>query len=197
MVTMTFAENHRTFTGCDVKAMACMLEGMGIDAVGINCSLGPKEIYPIAEELARYTSLPLVVKPNAGMPDPLTGAFKVSADEFAEAMTPFAGIGVQFVGGCCGTNPDYIRKLRRTFESLDRSPRSYVPVSVFCSATRTIPLDRVRIVGEDINAGKEPVGKALIGNDFSYIEEQAVRKRRTAPISSINVASRASTKRKP
>jgi len=175
MVTMTFEENHRTYTGCDVKAMAITLEGLGVDAIGINCSLGPKEIYPIAKELARFTSLPLVIKPNAGLPDPHTGAFSVDPDKFVREMTVFAELGVQFFGGCCGTNPGYIGKLREKFNLLERSSRNYSPLTSFCSQTKVVSLDGVRIVGENINpTGKKLIREALLNGDLSYIEEQAV-----------------------
>lgn len=175
IVTMTFGENHRTYTGCDVKAMACMLEGMGVEAVGINCSLGPKEVYPIAKELAQFTPLPLIIKPNAGLPDPLTGSFCVGPDEFAEEMAVFAGLGVQFVGGCCGTSPEYIKNLKSKFDCLERYERKHVPVTRFCSQTKVVSLDKVLIVGERINpTGKPVIRDALLTGDLSSIGSQAV-----------------------
>ena len=108
LVTMTFEESGRTFTGCSAAAMAMTLEGLGADAIGINCSLGPKELYPVAEEICRWTNLPVIVKPNAGLPDPVTGEFSVKPKEFAEALAEMTGIGVRIFGGCCGTTPEFI-----------------------------------------------------------------------------------------
>lgn len=90
LCTMTFEQNRRTFTGCTVSAMALTLEGLGVDAVGVNCSLGPDELYPVVEELSRWTSLPIIVKPNAGLPDPETNAYDVTPQDFAKAWS-----------GCC------------------------------------------------------------------------------------------------
>lgn len=174
-VTMTFDENGRTFTGCDVRAMACTLQGMGVDAVGVNCSLGPKEIYPIVTELARYTSLPIIVKPNAGLPDPTTGEFNVGSDEFAEEMVRFSELGVQIVGGCCGTNPSYISELKKRFENIRRGSQNSQLVTSFCSSTNVVSLDKFCIIGESINpTGKKQVEEALKSGDMTYIEELAV-----------------------
>ena len=84
--TMTFEENMRTFTGCCIPSMAMTLEGLGVDAIGINCSLGPRELLPLVEELRKHTSLPLIVKPNAGLPDPETNLYDVTPEQFGEQM---------------------------------------------------------------------------------------------------------------
>ncbi|MCM1468288.1 MAG: homocysteine S-methyltransferase family protein, partial [Alistipes sp.] len=102
--TMTFEENKRTFTGCGISSMALTLEGLGVDAVGINCSLGPKELLPVVEELSRWTTLPIVVKPNAGLPDPVTNQYNVTPEEFASYVEEMLPYGVKVLGGCCGTN---------------------------------------------------------------------------------------------
>ncbi len=117
ITTMSFEKNHRTFTGCSLEAMAVTLEGLGADALGINCSLGPEEILPMARKLASYTSLPLAFKPNAGLPDPKTGLYSVYPKEFAEIMNRFADCGMKLAGGCCGTSPDYISAMSEIFAS--------------------------------------------------------------------------------
>ncbi|MDR2559772.1 MAG: homocysteine S-methyltransferase family protein [Oscillospiraceae bacterium] len=109
--SMTFEQNGRTFTGTPAACMAATLEGLGADALGINCSLGPVELKPLVRELLNCTSLPVMVKPNAGLPCPETGEFKLSAQEFAETMAEFARLGVKILGGCCGTAPEFIRQL--------------------------------------------------------------------------------------
>ena len=111
-VTMSFEANGRTFTGCEVPAAALTLEGLGIDAIGVNCSLGPKELLPIIEEISHWTHLPLVAKANAGLPDPMTNEYNVDADEFAETAVRFADMGGKILGGCCGTSPEYISALK-------------------------------------------------------------------------------------
>ena len=114
--TMTFQRSGHTLTGVTVEEMARALSEDGASAVGLNCSLGPVEALPLAEALREATDKPLIVKPNAGMPDPVTGAYPMDAAAFAEAMAPILGLGVQYAGGCCGTNPDYIRNLARYAE---------------------------------------------------------------------------------
>lgn len=115
-VTMTFQKNGRTLTGVTVEQMAEALEEAGADAVGLNCSLGPVEALPLARALREATDLPLIVKPNAGMPDPVTGAYPLDAAAFAEAMIPILKLGTAYAGGCCGTDPEYIRMLARSIE---------------------------------------------------------------------------------
>ena len=114
--SMTFESGGRTFLGCQAGAAAMTLSGLGVSAVGVNCSLGPREVEPILREMREYTDLPLILKPNAGLPDPATGAYPMDAAAFAEAMAPILRLGVQYAGGCCGTDPDYIRELARLAE---------------------------------------------------------------------------------
>ena len=129
-VMMTFDKSGRTFTGCRPESFAITAETLGATAIGINCSLGPGEIFPIAEKLVKSTSLPVIVKPNAGLPNSLTGGYDIGPEEFARQMAPFASLGVKIVGGCCGTSSDYIKELKKTFSGLkpaaverDLSPR--------------------------------------------------------------------------
>lgn len=110
-VTMSFESSGRTFTGTTVAAMALTLTGLKVDALGINCSLGPRELVPLVRELRQWTDLPLIVKPNAGLPDPATGEYGMGAEEFGQCMAEFPKLGASIFGGCCGTNPDFIRAL--------------------------------------------------------------------------------------
>ena len=110
-VTMSFEESGRTFTGCTVASMAHTLEGLGADAVGINCSLGPAELLPLVKELRENTTLPIIVKPNAGLPDPVDGHYDLNASDFAAAVLPLLSAGASIAGGCCGTDPEYLRAL--------------------------------------------------------------------------------------
>ncbi len=175
LCTMTFTENGRTFTGCPVSAAAITLEGLGADAVGINCSLGPREILPIMQELAKWTKLPLIMKANAGLPDPVTGGYDVTAEEFAEYMSDFADCGVQFFGGCCGTDPDFIRAIRKQLQNVHRASRSVSPIHAVCSGTRTVVLDMPCVIGERINpTGKKRMKQALLDQDFDYLCSEAI-----------------------
>ena len=173
--TMTFEENMRTFTGVSVSSMALTLEGLGIDAIGVNCSLGPKELYPVVEEMCKWTNLPVVVKPNAGLPDPVTNEYNCSPEEFAQYAEKLLPLGVKILGGCCGTDPDYIRALcsmleNKTHIKVDKT----IPCAV-CSPTATVVIDRPRIIGERINpTGKKRFKEALASNDIGYILGQAI-----------------------
>ena len=175
IVTMTFTENGRTFTGCPVSAAAMTLEGLGASAIGINCSLGPKEILPMIQEMARWTTLPLIAKANAGLPDPVTGEYYLTPEEFADLMPAFAESGVQFFGGCCGTTPDFIRAIRQKLNLLHRGRRCFPRQAAVCSGTRTVLLDMPRIIGERINpTGKKRMKQALLDGDFDYLRGEAI-----------------------
>ena len=175
LVTMTFTENGRTFTGCPISAAAMTLEGLGAAAIGINCSLGPKEILPMMQEMAKWTRLPLVAKPNAGLPDPVTGEYYLTPEDFAAYMPQFAECGVQFFGGCCGSTPDFIRAVRAKLNNLRRGRRSVQKPAAVCSGTRTVLLDMPRIIGERINpTGKKRMKQALLDRDFNYLRGEAI-----------------------
>ncbi|MBR3679267.1 MAG: homocysteine S-methyltransferase family protein [Oscillospiraceae bacterium] len=189
LCTMTFMENGRTFTGCPISAAALTLEGLGVDAIGINCSLGPKEVLPLMEMLSRWTTLPLIAKPNAGLPDPVTGDYHVSPEDFAEVLSEYAALGVQIMGGCCGTTPEYIRALKNALTDRKRSriPRE-LPRAV-CSGTRTVLLDMPRVIGERINpTGKKRMKEALLSGDMDYLRGEAIAQTESgADILDVNV----------
>lgn len=190
IVTMTFEENGRTFTGCSAAAMAITMEGLGADAIGVNCSLGPKELYPVAEEICKWTNLPVIVKPNAGLPDPVTGEFLVEPAEFAESLVDFAKLGVRIFGGCCGTTPKHMKAAYEKLDSMELSevPLKDIPAAV-CSATSVVTITEPRMIGERINpTGKKRFQQALRENDISYILEQALQQTEAgADILDVNV----------
>lgn len=179
ITTMTFEENMRTFTGCSVSAMCLTLEGLGVDALGVNCSLGPKDLLPIVAEIANWTSLPIVVKANAGLPDPVTNTYNVLPDEFTSIYKEMLQYGVHTIGGCCGTTPEYIKKLKQMAEEANENGE-FVKGSMkrqlsVCSPTKTVIVDQPRIVGERINpTGKKRFKQALMENDMDYILGQAI-----------------------
>lgn len=175
IVTMTFEENMRTFTGCSISSMAVTLTGLGVDAIGVNCSLGPKELTPIVAEMSKWTNLPLVIKPNAGLPDPVTNKYNVFPEDFSDYVSDMVQYGIKFAGGCCGTNPDYIKA---TVEELKTKKfvenNSIIPVAV-CTPSNTVIIDQPRIIGERINpTGKKRFKEALKNNDIDYILSQAI-----------------------
>ncbi len=173
--TMTFERNHRTFTGCSVSAMCLTLEGLGVDAIGVNCSLGPGEMIEIVGEIADWTSLPIVVKPNAGLPDPVTNLYDVSPQEFAADCMKMVDSGACILGGCCGTTPDYIRELKKQLSDRERVTPKHQKTLAVCSPLKTVTVDRPRIIGERINpTGKKRFKQALMENDMDYILSQAV-----------------------
>ncbi|MDE6729014.1 MAG: homocysteine S-methyltransferase family protein [Oscillospiraceae bacterium] len=187
--TMTFEENMRTFTGCAISSMALTLKGLGADAIGVNCSLGPAELYPVAEELCRWTNLPVVLKPNAGLPDPITGGYDVTPQQFAEYAAQLVPLGVKIFGGCCGTTPEFIRELNSMLKTRKFCPIKHDIPAACCSASRTVIIDRPRIIGERINpTGKKRFKEALLSNDIDYIIGQAIEQTRGgADILDVNV----------
>lgn len=173
--TMTFEENYRTFTGCCVSSMALLLNGLGVDAMGINCSLGPKQLAPVCEELLKWTDLPVVLKPNAGLPDPVTGGYDVSPEEFAEQMKTAAAHGVKIFGGCCGTTPEYISALKKALREVVPKKKKAVKQAAVCTPSKTVVINQPRIIGERINpTGKKLFKEALKNNNIGYILNQAI-----------------------
>lgn len=191
--TMSFEASGRTFTGTTVAAMALTLTGLGVDALGINCSLGPKELAPLVKELRQWTNLPLIVKPNAGLPDPATGAYGMDAAEFGKHMAAFPKLGASIFGGCCGTTPDFIRALTECLEEEEETGGTKKYRSGVCSASqvaefgnvgehsgiqdpsRVQDTEHILVIGERINpTGKKRFGQALREGDMNYIMERAI-----------------------
>lgn len=176
--TMSFEENMHTFAGTALSSMAITLDGLGVDALGINCSLGPVEMLPMARELKKWTDKPLIIKPNAGLPC-LVGdktVYNITDEDFASAMEEIMSLGVNIVGGCCGTNPQMLKYFfdrAKARHKTDISAKQ--PFSAVCSSGKTVVIDGVKIIGERINpTGKALFKKALETNDLDYIARQAV-----------------------
>ena len=188
-VTMTFESNGRTFNGTLVEAMAITLTALKVDAIGVNCSLGPDELLPFVKRMREVSDLPLIVKPNAGLPDPRTGAYDMGPEEFAEKMVPFLEMGVSMVGGCCGTAPEYI-------EALVKKAKGYKPVkpernnrSYLSSGREFVDVTRAHVVGERINpTGKKLFKEALLNHDIDYVKARAMEQAEAgAEILDVNV----------
>ena len=189
-VTMTFEDTGRTFVGTTVSAMGLTLSGLGVDAMGFNCSLGPKELLTMVEELSRWTDVPLILKPNAGLPDPATGAYTITPEQFAADLSQAADLGVTAFGGCCGTTPDFIRATSRALEGKRPVTRAKADRHGVCSAIQTVELDGdVRVIGERINpTGKKRFQQALRENDLAYIQARAIEQQDAgAEILDVNV----------
>ncbi len=170
--TMTFEQSMRTFMGCSIPSMAVLLESMGVSALGINCSLGPKEMLPIVKELIKYTNLPLIVKPNAGLPEMVDGkaTYSITPKEFSDLMIEYAKLGINIFGGCCGTSPDYIRKTKEKISVLSPVTREKKSFTAVCSPSNTVIIDKVTVIGEKINpTGNEDLQKAILEEDIDSI----------------------------
>lgn len=186
-VTMSFEKSGRTFTGTTVQSMAATLDGLNVDAMGINCSLGPAEILPLIEEMRCWTDKSVIVKPNAGLPDPATGEYSMKAHDFGKQMEAFLPLGISIMGGCCGTTPEYIAEIAKFTEAeLDIRPQRRRGV---CSPSQMIEFSGVKVIGERINpTGKKRFQQALRENDLNYIMERAIEQAEAgADILDINV----------
>ncbi|WP_106058961.1 homocysteine S-methyltransferase family protein [Clostridium vincentii] len=177
LCTMSFEENGRTFTGCTPESMAVVLEGLGADAVGVNCSLGPKELLPIIKRIVAATNIPVMAQPNAGLPELRLGKtiFNVTPEEFAYWVEKFVCEGVSIIGGCCGTTPEFIKKLRAIADNNKRLKRDKITYSCICTPSNMLKIEGVKIVGERINpTGKKLFQQALKDNNLDYILKQAI-----------------------
>lgn len=176
-VTMSFEENGRTFTGCTPASMAMTLEGLGVDALGINCSLGPKEIGPILEQVLKYSSIPAMVQANAGLPTVVDGktVYDISAEDYASYGRSFIEKGVRVIGGCCGTTDEYIRDLVEAIKDVEVPEIKTKRFSGVCTPTKPVFIDGVRVIGERINpTGKKLFKAALKKQDIDYILREAI-----------------------
>ena len=178
IVTNAYGEDGKLMTGATPEAMATLLCGMGADAIGANCSLGPKQLCPVIEKLLEYSSVPVVLKPNAGLPK-LSGTktvFDVTPHEFASEISALMELGVRVVGGCCGTTPDYIRALVDLIKDITPKPVEKKEITAVCSYTHAVSFGKMPVlIGERINpTGKKRLKEALLSDDFNYILGEAV-----------------------
>ena len=177
-VSNAYGEDGNLMTGASPEAMCAMLEGMGADAIGVNCSFGPMQLVPTVKRLLEVASIPVIMKPNAGLPKSVNGktVYDVPPHDFAEAVSQMIKEGVRIAGGCCGTTPDYIRAL--TNSSKDLKPTSIMQknLSVISSYTHTVDFaNRPILIGERINpTGKKRFRQALLENDTDYILKEGV-----------------------
>ena len=177
LASMSFEAGGRTFTGCTVESFAATARGLGADAVGINCSLGPKEIFPMAKRLAEAVpgNFPVFVKPNAGLPRADGSGYDITPQLYAMQMKPYRELNLFAAGGCCGTTPEFIQLLNSVFEDCRPGRPDHPMKSVICSPVSCVNVDGITVVGERINpTGKKRFQQALRENDMNYVLEQAV-----------------------
>ena len=191
-VTMIFDERGKLLTGGDVPSVVAMLEGLRVDALGLNCGLGPKQMLPILNDLRRYTSLPIIVKPNAGLPKQKNGEtyYDVEPDEFARIMQEVVKGGACVIGGCCGTTPEHIKKLVEECKNLPLREIEKKHDTIVSSYGQAVILDDMpRIIGERINpTGKKKFKEALKNEDMDYILKEAITQQdKGAHILDVNV----------
>lgn len=178
ILTMTFDEHGKALTGGDILAMTALVEGLGADALGINCGLGPKQIKKMFEELIKYASIPILLQPNAGLPHVENGEtlYDVEPEEFAQYMAEFAKKGAWLLGGCCGTTPEYIKKTVELCKEITPPPLTNKNITVISSYSKSLIIDkRPIVIGERINpTGKKKFKEALKENNLQYILDEAV-----------------------
>ena len=191
-VSNAYGEDGKLMTGASPSAMVAMLEGLGADAIGVNCSLGPRALRPVVEEYLKYSSLPVLLKPNAGLPRSEGGrtVFDVSPDDFADEVRELCSLGVCVAGGCCGTTPDYIAALSTAVSDIKPLPVSKKELTLISSYTHTVEFGgRCVLIGERINpTGKKRFKEALRSGDMDYILKEAIaEEERGAHVLDVNV----------
>lgn len=178
LVSNAYGADGKLMTGATPAAMVALCEGLGVDAIGANCSLGPKQLFGVVQELLANASIPVLFMPNAGIPRVQDGVtfFDVSAAEFAEAVAELVREGVRVVGGCCGTTPDYIRALSGDMKALTTAPLTDKGLTVISSYTHAVDFaDAPLLIGERINpTGKKRFKQALIEGDMDYIVNEGI-----------------------
>ena len=192
MATVTFDAKEKMLTGATPEAVCALLEGLGVDALGMNCGLGPKQMRPIFRKLREVSSLPLIVNPNAGLPRSENGktVYDVGPEEFAAQMRGFVEEGAWLAGGCCGTTPAHIRALKEAVAGLSPVPITEKNLTVVSSYTHAVRLGgRPVIIGERINpTGKSKFKQALRDHNIPYILEEGIRQAdKGADILDVNV----------
>jgi len=189
--TMTFETNGRSLSGCDPLTMVNVLEGLKVDALGINCSLGPNEMAPIIENILESTSFPVMIQPNAGLPLLEDGqtVYPMKVDEFIEAIVPLVKKGIAIVGGCCGTTPEFIQKLKKNCPTTV-TPREVSSLTRVSSGTTTVEFGKhVVVCGERLNpTGKKKLKAALKEERYDELVVEAIKQEQAgAHVLDVNV----------
>ena len=191
-LTTAYDESHKLLTGADPRTVVAVAEGLRVDAVGVNCSLGPDEMMEIVDELAKYASVPVIVNPNAGLPRTENGKtiYDVKPEGFRASMEKIAGKGARVLGGCCGTTPAHIGAMIAGVKQLEPVPLSEKNYSLITSYTHAVEFGRKPIlIGERINpTGKKKFKEALRAHDMDYILQQGIMQQdQKADVLDVNV----------
>jgi len=192
LVCNAYSQDKKLMTGSSPEIMVSMLEGMGADAIGANCSLGPKQLLPIIKEIIGFASVPVILKANAGLPREENGktVFDVDSEEFSEDVLKAVNEGVSVIGGCCGTTPEYIKKLYEKTKALKPKKIEKKNKTVVCSSLKAVEFGKAPVlIGERINpTGKKRFKQALIENDINYILSEGIKQEeKGADILDVNV----------
>ena len=170
--TMTFDENGRSFTGCLPETMVATIEGLGVDALGVNCSLGPKQLLPIVKTITELANVPVIVQANAGLPVIKEGqaVYEMNDEEFFQGVKDFVDLGVSIIGGCCGTNETFIKKICDNIDKLQKKEPKRRKSTIVCSAAKYIDIKGPTIVGERLNpTGRQPLIDAYVSGNNDYV----------------------------
>lgn len=191
-LSMMFDDNGRMLTGADIPTAVAMAEGLGADVIGLNCGLGPKQMLPLVQELARWSSTPIMVNPNAGLPEVINGetVYNVNPADFAAAMREIAGLGAAYLGGCCGTTPAHIESLVAATKDIPSRTPAFKTDTLVTSYSECMAIGKKSIViGERINpTGKKLLKQALRDNDMEYILREGIAQKECgAHILDVNV----------
>ena len=175
--TMSFEENGRTFFGTSLESMVLTMEGLGVSALGINCSLGPKQLKPLVEKITKMAHIPIMIQPNAGLPTMKDGHvhYDIQPEEFAQILEEFARLGVSLLGGCCGTTPEYIAEMIEKTKSIPYKMPDNPRKAGICSASSVVDFEDIRIIGERLNpTGKKPLQAALRSENMDFVVREAI-----------------------
>lgn len=177
VVSMIFDEKARLLTGADVRTACAVVEGLGADAIGFNCGLGPKQMIPLVEELEKHASIPILVMPNAGLPESVNGEtiYNVAPDEFAGYMKQIAKMGVSYLGGCCGTTPAHLKAMIEATKDIEDKVPDFKNETIVASYSKSVDLSEGAVIGERINpTGKKLMKEALRNKDMDYVLRQGI-----------------------
>ena len=189
--TMTFDENGRSFTGCMPESMVATIEGLGVDAIGVNCSLGPKQLLPIVQNISEISNIPIMVQANAGLPNIIDGQaiYDVGVEEFFDGVQRFVNLGASIIGGCCGTNPAFIKKIADNIHALKRVEIEKKYNCVVCSPSKHLKINGPTVVGERLNpTGRVGLKESLKNESLDYVINLALEQVKDgADILNVNV----------
>ena len=187
--TMTFDKTERTLTGSSPEIVANTLTNLGVSALGVNCSLGPKELFSVVKRMTDYTNLPIILQPNRGLPKIKNGKtyYDMSEEEFVSEVEKYIPLGVSILGGCCGTTPEFIEGLAKKFKGLLVKEREYKPKTLINSASKMVEIDGVKVCGERLNpTGKKRLKEALRDCDYDYLVSLALAQEENSDLLDLN-----------